>query len=261
MTPLLGANLGLATAQALARSTHILAANEGAWIVPVIILIIWALRAMSSVTNVAANKKQAEARKQFEDKIAADIAAGRLEKDDPPPRQVPMQFRFPQSLSQPGSGPMRAPPTASPTARSPRPPQALGPGRSPFALQVPTPSQRPPSRPPLRPNMAPKRPAPRPLARMPVKTPARAPAPVRQQPDAPVVELVAAPLPSDKGMLPASEARVAAMIAAGQVQTTASRLPSVGAESIHRWFQPRTLRSQFILTEILQPPLSLREPR
>jgi hypothetical protein len=169
---------------------------------------------------------------------------------------VPMQFRFPQSLSQPGSGPMRAPPTASP----PRPPQAVGPGRSPFVLQVPTP-QRPPSRPPSRPNIAPKRPAPRPLARMPVKTPARAPASVRQQPDAPVVELVAAPLPSDKGMLPASEARVAAMIAAGQVQTTASRLPSAGAESIHRWFQPRTLRSQFILTEILQPPLSLREPR
>jgi hypothetical protein len=51
------------------------------------------------------------------------------------------------------------------------------------------------------------------------------------------------------------------MLAAGQIQTGAPRQVSAGAESVHRWFRPQTLRSQFILTEILQPPLALREPR
>ena len=37
--------------------------------------------------------------------------------------------------------------------------------------------------------------------------------------------------------------------------------PPANAAALHRWLSARTLRSQFILTEILQPPLALREPR
>lgn len=36
------------------------------------------------------------------------------------------------------------------------------------------------------------------------------------------------------------------------------RTPTL-ANSIHRWMQPKSLRSQFILTEIFQPPLALRD--
>ena len=36
---------------------------------------------------------------------------------------------------------------------------------------------------------------------------------------------------------------------------------TVGAAAIRRWLRPTTLRQQFILTELFQTPLSLREPR
>jgi hypothetical protein len=35
---------------------------------------------------------------------------------------------------------------------------------------------------------------------------------------------------------------------------------SAKAAAINRWANPRTLRSQFILTEVLKPPLAMREP-
>jgi hypothetical protein len=38
----------------------------------------------------------------------------------------------------------------------------------------------------------------------------------------------------------------------------AKRMPSANAALLHRWLNPNTLRSQFILTEIFQPPISLR---
>jgi hypothetical protein len=30
---------------------------------------------------------------------------------------------------------------------------------------------------------------------------------------------------------------------------------------VHRWLNPATMRGQFILTEVLQPPLALRDER
>ena len=36
---------------------------------------------------------------------------------------------------------------------------------------------------------------------------------------------------------------------------------SANAAALSRWLTPRTMRSQFILTEVLQPPLALREPQ
>ncbi len=35
--------------------------------------------------------------------------------------------------------------------------------------------------------------------------------------------------------------------------------PSADAKLLARWLRPQTLRSQFILTEVFQPPLSMRE--
>jgi hypothetical protein len=37
--------------------------------------------------------------------------------------------------------------------------------------------------------------------------------------------------------------------------------PGAGAPAIAKWLNPRTLRQQFILTEILQPPLALRDKK
>jgi hypothetical protein len=56
--------------------------------------------------------------------------------------------------------------------------------------------------------------------------------------------------------LPTAPAQVAA--AAARPAATSS---SANAAALSRWLTPKTLRSQFILTEILQPPLALREPR
>ena len=41
----------------------------------------------------------------------------------------------------------------------------------------------------------------------------------------------------------------------------AAAVPAVTALTIARWAKPATLRQQFILTEIFQPPLALRDPR
>ena len=40
-----------------------------------------------------------------------------------------------------------------------------------------------------------------------------------------------------------------------------ARLPAATAPAVAQWMRPETLRSQFILTEILKPPLALRPPR
>jgi hypothetical protein len=37
--------------------------------------------------------------------------------------------------------------------------------------------------------------------------------------------------------------------------------PRVGASELRNWLKPATMRQQFIVTEILQPPLALRPPR
>jgi len=45
-------------------------------------------------------------------------------------------------------------------------------------------------------------------------------------------------------------------------QASTPRKPTgADAAALSRWLTPRTLRSQFILTEILQPPLALREEK
>jgi hypothetical protein len=43
--------------------------------------------------------------------------------------------------------------------------------------------------------------------------------------------------------------------------STSRRPVTVGALAINKWLKPATLRQQFILTELFQPPLALREPK
>ena len=43
--------------------------------------------------------------------------------------------------------------------------------------------------------------------------------------------------------------------------STHRRSVTVGAVAINKWLKPTTLRQQFILTELFQPPLALREPK
>src|SRR5579884_3023190 len=90
-----------------------------------------------------------------------------------------------------------------------------------------------------RPKAAPKRlPAARSVAavRPPVQSPAAPPAP------------------------PAKPARPATTLRESSAQPAAQRkVAAVSAAGLSRWLRPATLRQQFILTEILQPPLSIRD--
>lgn len=63
---------------------------------------------------------------------------------------------------------------------------------------------------------------------------------------------IAAPLPSVR-----QDARPAA--ANPQAPATSRPQPSLSAPAIAGWLKPRTLRQQFILTEIFQPPIALRD--
>jgi hypothetical protein len=257
MTTLMNPSLDLAAIASAVHGLHALAAGALDWLIPVVVIIVYAISSLSKV-NSSADKKRAqaeEARRDLEDRIAAEIAARRAgapgAPGTSPPTQLPMQFRFPQSLANTGSSTI-APPTVSPIRppTQPSPPRPILWDDPPFVVARNRPPQRPAS--PVRAKTVPK---PRPVHRAP------APAAVRAQPDVPVVELIARPLPSDQKMIPAADARQAANLAAGTSHATAPGLPSARAQSIHHWFQPQTLRAQFILTEILQPPLALREPR
>ena len=61
-------------------------------------------------------------------------------------------------------------------------------------------------------------------------------------------------------IIEAAASVAATEIGDGAAAAPAKRPPAVDAQAIRRWLTPATLRSQFILTEILQPPLALREP-
>jgi hypothetical protein len=60
----------------------------------------------------------------------------------------------------------------------------------------------------------------------------------------------------------ASVARNAAAATANSSSKPARRGPTMAdAPTIRRWLKPQTLRAQFILTEVFQPPLALRSDR
>jgi hypothetical protein len=110
----------------------------------------------------------------------------------------------------------------------------------------------PPAPPPMR------RPAPpmqQSVAKRPVQTHPRRPV-SRRAPSAapPLVQ----PAPAMARPAPPSFSTAAPAIASPSAQRSTH---GVDSAAIARWAKPSTLRTQFILTEIFQPPLALREPR
>jgi hypothetical protein len=100
---------------------------------------------------------------------------------------------------------------------------------------------------------------------MPKRFPQRAPKPPRQPAKrARAVPVPPPPLPALQEVTGATTLPVTATeIAAtpSRSAAAAARATTVSAASIAHWLRPQTLHQQFILTEILQPPLALRPPR
>jgi hypothetical protein len=81
------------------------------------------------------------------------------------------------------------------------------------------------------------------------RSPARRPAP------APV--MIADPIVTEIVSKPGTTSPILRPLAAS---VTAVK-PSVRAETIRKWMTPNTLRKQFMLTEIFQPPVAMRDER
>ena len=130
--------------------------------------------------------------------------------------------------------------------------------------------------PPLPPSVRPMRPAPKPARRMAAKVPLSKLAPPRR---AALQKLPAFPVPVAPPIRPAqrkkstsargslspmgSDAPVTTVLGnltpAAASPTQRQAAPAANAASLARWLRPTTMRQQFILTEIFQPPLALRE--
>lgn len=100
----------------------------------------------------------------------------------------------------------------------------------------------------------------------------RLPPPLQPRPPARPIQRAAQPkqrrAAAKPSPLPASVSATAESFAPRQPIASKSISPTVGpqphiatAASIARWLSPATLHQQFILTEVLQPPLALREHR
>jgi hypothetical protein len=125
------------------------------------------------------------------------------------------------------------------------------------------PRAKPPWRPP--PVQAQRKPAAAPRAPMPPRQaqmqPKRAQARQRQ---APARKTTPPPIPviDSVQLLPATKQDISATEISSTAPTSPSAAHSLAANAstLHRWLRPATLRQQFILTEVLQPPLALRDP-
>ena len=185
-----------------------------------IFLFIWLISAFVSWVS-----KQQQQLRQRQLRLEAEQAAriGQRVSPPPPPRQRPM----PQAPVPPR-----------------RPPQRIAEGiaqRFPDVLLPPAPP------PPIPQQQQRQRPAPPPPPRPPQqRRQAKQPAPRRAVPSLPaqpMVELTPADAPYVNITQPVAR----------------TKAPTVDATAIHAWMTPATLRQQFILTELLQPPLSMRE--
>ena len=170
------------------------------------------------------NKKQQEARRQ---RVREELErAARYGGPQPTPARTPPAPRRPQRISE-GIA-QRYPDVLLPPAPPPLPPPVP---------HVPQPQRRP---------VPPVAAKPKP----PQRRPQRQPQPRRVGP-APVVPAV--PL-EEVAPAPAAYVNITQPAPRAKPQT-------VDAASVKRWLSPATLRHQFILTEILQPPLALRPNR
>ncbi len=131
---------------------------------------------------------------------------------------------------------------------------------------LPPRQQMPPAPPPQPPR--PQRQRPKPEARRPV--------PKRPAPKPPRPVSVAPPLPQTHAVSEPAQTVESTALSAGTAfarhsdiadteitsetksATSSAKTPLASARAISGWLNPGTLRSQFILTEILQPPLAMR---
>jgi hypothetical protein len=189
-----------------------------------IFLIIWAISAFVSWINKQQQEaKRRRVREELEGVSQRVGAAMRQAQRRPPPMPPPRQpQRIAEGLAQ------RFPDVLLPPAPLPPPPIPQQQRRP-----MPVPRQTMPPKPVRR---APKQPQ--------VRRPAPLPPPV--QPPLMVLEEVTPQTTS-----PISDAPQTA-------RSGARAKPPVDAVALAKWLKPATLRQQFMLTEILQPPLALR---
>src|SRR5688500_11015694 len=184
-----------------------------------IFLFIWLVSAFVSWVT-----KQQQQLRQRQLRLEAEQAA-RIGRASPPP--LP---------------PARRRPVAQAPAATRRPPQRIA---ECIAQRFPD-VLLPPAPPPIPQQQQRQRPAPPPPPR-----PAQQRRPAKQQPRRAVPSLPAQPVVE---LTPADAPYV------NITQPVArTKAPTVDASAIHAWMTPATLRQQFILTELLQPPLAMRD--
>jgi len=199
----------------------------------IFVLVLAGIWTLSGITTFLNKQKEAERRRRLREQMAR---AG---------VQVPV-----------------GPPSFSQGVQTPRQISAAIANRFPDVLLPPSP-QRQPRR------IAQPRPAQqRPIQQRPIQQqpgqPGRTPRPIPpppltgtvqpQRPQPPVQPQSVTPPAIVTKLAPTSAAVVQSR---GKSQTPA--LPRMSAASLARWMTPTTLNQQFLLTEILQPPLALRE--
>jgi hypothetical protein len=186
------------------------------------IMVVAIIWVLSAIASAMSKQKDSQRRQRFREQMEQS------------PTARPQAYRPPALLGQ--------------RTRPQPPPPQLNAGyavRHPEMMQAPQMAR--PQRPPMR--ASPIAPPP-PQVRRPPQQPRRGqrfaappPIPVLEADDeAPRPSLVAPPPPAAKPQAP-------------QTRQTAT------APAISRWLKPGTLRQQFILTEIFQPPLAMREER
>jgi hypothetical protein len=214
---------------------HILAEDDfGKIVFGVIAVIIWGISALTSW----ASKQQKEAKRRRLEEIDRRLA-GQPPAVPPAPRQIAegLAARHPEVLRPPADAPYAvvAPPRPAPPRHLPS---------QPLPMPVPTRVAVPQQRVAIPPRAAIQRSMPSKPARQPLRR-------GRQKPvEEPVLEL------EEEVQTPHLQRPAAA-----PSTPTTPRAPLATASTIRQWLRPQTLQSQFILTELLQPPVGLREPR
>ena len=149
-----------------------------------------------------------------------------------------------------------APPPMTPTrGMPPVPVQNLPRAKPPW--RPPAQAQRKAPQAPARVQMPPRQPQPQ--AR---RTPARPRQSAGRVAPPPIPGVApAAGLATGLAMGPATKQDIAAteIRSAAPTSPSATRALAANAGTLNRWLRPATMRQQFILTELLQPPLALRE--
>jgi hypothetical protein len=200
----------------------ILADNEGELTKILFGLVFFLIWAVSAAMSVIAKKKEQERRRRAQEQLQRSEGLSPV-----PAGPAPEPMRHSASRQQlPSRAPQRMPP---PLPKQPQParPQRAPVGRpAPAVRRTPAPTQR---------RAAVSRPVPaQPLAPLPAESEAHG--------------------ESASGRMPVAATEISSASAAARRSSTTAT-----AAAIRAWLTPQTLRRQYILTEILQPPVTMRQ--